>query len=107
MLIKLFSFSLIPLILILLFLSIVFIQSSMDKVINWKSNLDFTISTLSSKFPNYLVFVALISVTIFELIGGFSSLFGIVEIILVEDWRLFIIYSLTNFANWTKNFHEL
>ena len=53
MLIKLFSFSLIPLILILLFLSIVFIQSSLDKVINWKSNLDFTISTLSSKFPKY------------------------------------------------------
>lgn len=80
MLIKLFSFSLIPLILILLFLSIVFIQSSLDKVINWKSNLNFTISTLSSKFPKYLVIIALLSVTFFELVGGFSSFFGIVEI---------------------------
>ena len=55
MLIKLFSFTLLPLILILLFLSIVFIQSSLDKVLNWKTNLDFTINTLSSKFPKYLV----------------------------------------------------
>ena len=80
MLIKLFSFTLLPLILILLFLSIVFIQSSLDKVFNWKTNLDFTINTLTSKFPKYLVLLSLLSVTFFELVGGFSSLFGIVEI---------------------------
>ena len=74
MLIKLFSFTLLPLILILLFLSIVFIQSSLDKVLNWKTNLDFTINTLTSKFPKYLVLLALLSLTLFELVGGFSSL---------------------------------
>ena len=96
MLIKLFSFTLLPLILILLFLSIVFIQSSLDKVLNWKTNLDFTIKTLSSKFPKYLVQLALLSVTFFELVGGFSSLFGIVEICMGTNslfWSKIGIYS--------------
>ena len=96
MLIKLFSFTLLPLILILLFLSIVFIQSSLDKVLNWKPNLDFTINTLNSKFPKYLVLLALLSVTFFELVGGFSSLFGIVEICMGTNslfWSKIAIYS--------------
>ena len=96
MLIDLFSFTLIPLILILLFLSIVFIQSSLDKVLNWKTNLDFTINTLSSKFPKYLVLLGLLSVTFFELVGGFSSLFGIVEICMGSNslfWSKIGIYS--------------
>tara|TARA_Y100000991_G_C21842120_1_gene292801 strand:- start:111 stop:518 length:408 start_codon:yes stop_codon:yes gene_type:complete len=96
MLIELFSFTLIPLILILLFLSIVFIQSSLDKVFNWKTNLDFTINTLSSKFPKHLVLLALLFVTFFELVGGFSSLFGIVEICMGSNslfWTKIGIYS--------------
>ena len=96
MLIKLFSFTLLPLILILLFLSIVFIQSSLDKVLNWKTNLDFTISTLTSKFPKYLVLLSLLSVTFFELVGGFSSLFGVVEICMGTNsffWSKIGIYS--------------
>ena len=96
MLIKLFSFTLIPLVLILLFLSIVFIQSSLDKVLNWKSNLDFTINTLSSKFPKYLVLLALLSVTFLELVGGFSSLLGILEICMGSNslfWSKIGIYS--------------
>ena len=96
MLIKFLSFSLIPLFLILLFLSIVFIQSSLDKLLNWKSNLDFTINTLSSKFPKYLVVVALISVTLLEFVGGFSSLFGIIEIYIGNNplfWSKIGIYS--------------
>ena len=98
MLIKLFSFTLLPLILILLFLSIVFIQSSLDKVLNWKSNLDFTINTLTSKFPRYLVLLSLLSVTFFELVGGFSSLFGIIEICMGTNslfWSKIGIYSST------------
>ena len=96
MLIKLFSFTLLPLILILLFLSIVFIQSSLDKVLNWKTNLDFTINALTSKFPKYLVLLSLLSVTFFELVGGFSSLFGIVEICMGTNslfWSKIGIYS--------------
>ena len=96
MLIKLFSFTLLPLILILLFLSIVFIQSSLDKILNWKTNLDFTINTLTSKFPKYLVLLALLSVTFFELVGGFSSLFGVIEICMGANslfWSKIGIYS--------------
>ena len=65
-------------------------------MLNWKTNLDFTINTLSSKFPKYLVQLALLSVTFFELVGGFSSLFGIVEICMGTNslfWSKIGIYS--------------
>ncbi len=70
----------IPLIFILAFLSIVFIQSAMDKIFNWKGNLEFTASTLTSKFPPRLVRFALLNVLLLEFAGGFGSLGGVVEI---------------------------
>ena len=70
----------IPLIFVLAFLSIVFIQSALDKVFNWKENLEFTASTLTSKFPPRLVRFALLNVLLLEFTGGFGSLGGVVEI---------------------------
>ena len=40
-----------PLLSILLFHSIVFTQSGLDKILNWKGNCAFTKETLSNKFP--------------------------------------------------------
>ncbi len=71
----------IPLLFVLAFLSIVFIQSALDKFFNWKGNLEFTISTLSPKFPVILIRFALLNVFILEFVGGFGSLGGIIEII--------------------------
>ena len=70
----------IPLLFILTFLSIVFIQSALDKIFNWKGNLEFTTSTLTNKFPPMLVRFALLNVLLLEFTGGFGSLGGIVEI---------------------------
>ena len=70
----------IPLLFILTFLSIVFIQSALDKIFNWKGNLEFTTSTLTNKFPPILVRFALLNVLLLEFTGGFGSLGGVVEI---------------------------
>ena len=70
----------IPLLFILTFLSIVFIQSALDKIFNWKGNLEFTVSTLTNKFPHILVRFALLSVLLLEFTGGVGSLGGILEI---------------------------
>ena len=70
----------IPLMFVLAFLSIVFIQSSLDKIFNWKGNLEFTASTLTSKFPPRLVRFALLNVLLLEFAGGFGSLAGMIEI---------------------------
>jgi len=75
----------IPLLCVLAFLSIVFIQSGLDKIINWKGNLEFTSSTLSSKIPSFLVVFALFFVLILETFGGFASLGGIIELICFKD----------------------
>ena len=71
----------IPLLFILTFLSIVFIQSALDKIFNWKGNLEFTTSTLTNKFPPILVRFALLNVLSLEFTGGFGSLGGVVEIL--------------------------
>ena len=71
----------IPLLFILTFLSIVFIQSALDKIFNWKGNLEFTTSTLTNKFPPILVRFALLNVLLLEFTGGFGSLGGVVEIL--------------------------
>ena len=70
----------IPLLFILTFLSIVFIQSALDKIFNWKGNLEFTTSTLTNKFPPMLVRFTLLNVLLLEFTGGFGSLGGVVEI---------------------------
>lgn len=70
----------IPLLFILTFLSIVFIQSALDKIFNWKGNLEFTTTTLTKKFPPTLVRFALLNVLLLEFTGGFGSLGGVVEI---------------------------
>lgn len=79
----------IPLLFILTFLSIVFIQSALDKIFNWKGNLEFTTSTLTNKFPPMLVRFALLNVLLLEFTGGFGSLGGVVEI-MVGNSTLYI-----------------
>ncbi len=78
----------IPLLFVLIFHSIIFIQSGVDKIINWKGNLEFTLSTLSSKIPSFLVAFALFVVLLLETFGGFASIGGIIELICCKDQYL-------------------
>ena len=79
----------IPLTFILIFHAIVFTQSGLDKIFNWKGNLDFTKETLTEKFPKTLVQLALFSVLFLETLGGIFSLIGVIYSIFNPDFLLF------------------
>ena len=67
---------------VLAFFLIVFLQSGLDKIIDYKGNLTFLKSLFKGFFPPPLISVALISVTILELISGVLCLVGIIDFIL-------------------------
>lgn len=68
-------------ILVLAFFSIVFIQSGVDKVFDYKGNLSFLNDLLRGFFSRPLINFALISVTILELTSGILCLIGIFDAI--------------------------
>ena len=63
-------------ILIALFLSIVMIQSGIDKVIDWKGNQSFLVEHFSKTFLSKLVNPLLLSILILEIAAGVLCLFG-------------------------------
>ena len=64
---------------VLAFFSIVFLQSGLDKIIDYKGNLAFLKGLFKAVFPPSLITVALISVTILELVSGVLCLVGMVN----------------------------
>tara|TARA_B100000900_G_C20470322_1_gene671077 strand:- start:352 stop:747 length:396 start_codon:yes stop_codon:yes gene_type:complete len=75
----------IPLILVLIFHAIVFLQSGLDKLFNWKGNLDFTTQTLSKTFSNQSIKLALLIVLVLETVGGLLSFIGLILNIVNSD----------------------
>ena len=78
-----------PLLSVLLFHSIVFTQSGIDKILNWKGNYAFTKETLSNKFSSPIVNLALFIVLILEFIGGVFSIIGCFYVFLDNSCLLF------------------
>ena len=68
-------------ILVLVFFLIVFIQSGLDKIIDYKGNLNFLKDLLKIYFSPTLIELALISVTILELTSGILCLIGIIDFV--------------------------
>lgn len=66
-------------VLVLVFFLIVFIQSGVDKVYDYKGNLGFLKDLLGGVFSQPLIAFALILVTILELISGILCLIGVVD----------------------------
>ena len=66
-------------VLVLVFFLIVFIQSGVDKVYDYKGNLSFLKDLLGGVFSQSLIAFALILVTILELISGILCLIGVVD----------------------------
>ena len=66
---------------VLAFFLIVFIQSSLDKIFYYKGNLNFLNDLLKIYFSPPLIALALISVTILELISGILCLIGIIDFV--------------------------
>ena len=66
---------------VLAFFLIVFIQSSLDKIFDYKGNLNFLNDLLKIHFSPPLIVFALISITILEFISGILCLIVIIEFI--------------------------
>ena len=67
--------------LVLVFFLIVFIQSGLDKIFDYKGNLNFLKDLLKIYFSQTLIELALISVTILELTSGILCLIGIIDFV--------------------------
>tara|TARA_B100000768_G_scaffold33813_1_gene32341 strand:- start:2059 stop:2445 length:387 start_codon:yes stop_codon:yes gene_type:complete len=66
---------------VLTFFLIVFIQSGLDKVYDYKGNLSFLNTLLGGFFSSGLITLALVSVTILELTSGLLCLLGILDVV--------------------------
>ena len=66
---------------VLTFFLIVFLQSGLDKVYDYKGNLSFLNTLLGGVFSSSLITLALVSVTILELTSGLLCLLGILDVV--------------------------
>ena len=71
--------------LVLTFFLIVFIQSGLDKLLDYKGNLSFLNSLLGGFFSSFLIAFALVFVTILELTSGILCLLGIISFFLEDS----------------------
>ncbi|MEM8763007.1 MAG: DoxX family protein [Bacteroidota bacterium] len=69
-------------ILLLLFLAIVFLQSGIDKIVDWKGNLGWLKSHFSKTFFAGQVPLLLFSILILECVSGALAAIGVVMIVL-------------------------
>ncbi len=69
------------------FMAILFIQSGLDKVINWKGEKSFYKSHFSNTFLKNSIDLLMPAITIMELASGFCSAVGIFMIIFLDDHR--------------------
>lgn len=61
-----------------LLVAILFIQSGLDKVLDWKGNLEWLTGHFSKTFLNRFVWLMLLKITAAEIITGFLAAVGIV-----------------------------
>lgn len=78
-------------VLILIFFSIVFIQSGMDKIIDKKGNLTFLMSHLEKVFSRVLIKVAFYIVTFLEIASGMLCFIGLVQLLFFKQKYLGLI----------------
>ncbi|MCG2459207.1 DoxX family protein [Flavobacteriaceae bacterium F89] len=78
-------------ILLLLFLMIVFLQSSIDKIVDWKGNLSFQKQHFAKTFMKDLVPFLLATITVTELTTGILCTLGLYQIVVLgkESLALF------------------
>ncbi|MEM9687592.1 MAG: DoxX family membrane protein, partial [Bacteroidota bacterium] len=74
-----------PEILILLLLTITFLQSGLDKIFDWKGNVSWLKEHFSKTFFKNHVPLALFKVLVIELLAGVLCLLGIVTLIANDD----------------------
>lgn len=67
------------------FVAILFIQSGMDKVFDWKGNLEWLTAHFSKTFLGGMVPIMLGTITVMEIATGLLSAFGIIKLILTAS----------------------
>lgn len=67
-------------ILVLLFLIVTFLQSGVDKVLDWKGNLDFISDHFKNSPLSGMVPLLLATITVFELAAGVLMLIGVFQL---------------------------
>ena len=75
-----------------LFVAILFIQSGLDKVLDWKGNLEWLTGHFSKTFLARLVPIMLVTVTVMEVATGLLAAVGIIYF-LVEETLILIFYA--------------
>lgn len=68
--------------------SILFIQSGLDKVFDWKGNLEWLTGHFSKTFMGGMVSLLLVTITVMEIATGFLSAIGIVYFLISGSLNL-------------------
>ena len=70
------------------FFAILFLQSGLDKVIDWKGNLEWLTGHFSKSFLSGMVPMMLGTLTLIELAAGTISALGVVEVLVYKTYCL-------------------
>ena len=87
-----------------LLVSILFIQSGLDKVFNWKGNLDWLIGHFSKTFLRGMVLPMLATITVMELATGFLAAAGLVWFLVTGSLLLIFFAAVLGAASLTALF---
>lgn len=68
------------------FFGILFIQSGLDKVVDWKGNLEWLTGHFSNSFLSGMVPLLLGTLTLFEVTAGVVSAVGVLEVLIYKTY---------------------
>ena len=68
--------------------AILFIQSGLDKVIDWKGNLEWLKGHFANSFLSGMVPMLLATLTLVEVVAGVVSTLGVVEVLVYKTYSL-------------------
>jgi hypothetical protein len=87
-----------------LLVAILFIQSALDKVFDWKGNLEWLTGHFSKTFLAPMVLMMLATITVMELATGFLAAAGIIYFLVAGSLALIFSASVTGAASITALF---
>ncbi|HSU26530.1 MAG TPA: hypothetical protein VLI65_11145 [Pyrinomonadaceae bacterium] len=93
-----------PALIAALLVSVLFIQSGLDKVFDWKGNLGWLTGHFSKTFLSPMVPMMLGTITVMELLAGFTSAAGIVYFLLTGSMTIIFYASVIGAASITALF---
>src|SRR3954468_19987385 len=87
-----------------IFTGVLFIQSGLDKILDWNGNLGFLRSHFSKSFLSGMVPMMLATVTLMELVTGFLAAAGAISIVASGSLKLTFYASIVGAASITALF---